>query len=70
MAEDVNCLGIRNVGLIVKMRADSAQEKFEFLKWDFPADFDCFPVGFSTDFQWGIQWFFSEFQQTVNGLQG
>ena len=29
------------------MRADSAEEKFEFFKWDFPADFDCFLVGFS-----------------------
>ena len=28
------------------MRADSAEEKFEVFKWDFPADFDYFPLGF------------------------
>ena len=34
------------------MRADSAQGNFEFFKWDFSVDFDCFAVGFSVAFQW------------------
>ena len=52
MAEDVSCLGIRNGRRKPKMRVDSAQGNFEFFKWDFPADFDCFSVGFSAVFQW------------------
>ena len=34
------------------MRADSAEEKFEFFKWDFPVDFDYFPEEFSAIFLW------------------
>ena len=59
--KEASSLGIRNggrssyfdnryVGGLVGMRADSAEEKFEFFKQDFLADFDCFPVGFSAVF--------------------
>ena len=50
--KEVNYFDSWNVRLIVRMRADYPQEKFEFFKWDFPADFDCLPVGFSVVFQW------------------
>ena len=45
-------LDFRNVRLIDEMRVDSAEEIFEFFKWDFPTDFDCFSGGFLAVFQW------------------
>ena len=51
-SEEASGLDCRNVRLIDEMRADSAKEIFEFFKWDFPADFDCFLGGFSVVFQW------------------
>ena len=50
--EEASCLDCRNVKMLVGMRPDPVQGNFEFFKWDFLVNFNCFLVGFLVFFQW------------------
>ena len=52
---EASCFDCRNVGLIVKMRADSAEEILRFSSGIFQQISTIFQQDFSAVFQWGLQ---------------